>query len=97
VIADARAILRPRCPPRRCAAPITPDQVRMAARVALSQIEPALTKLPEGSSARRDHRRSARAALMRTMTLAMAANAALTRFLPLQLDRLRDVVERSQG
>ena len=53
----------------------------MAARVALSQIEPALPKLPK------DHPLAAVAGDLRALTdapddVAMAANEALTRFLP---------------
>jgi predicted RND superfamily exporter protein len=69
-------------------APITPDQVRMAAKVALAQIDPALPKLPK------DHPLAEVDADLRVLRdapddMAMATNNALTRFLPLQLDHLR--------
>jgi hopanoid biosynthesis associated RND transporter like protein HpnN len=88
VIADARTILAPTLSATPPAAPITPDQVRLAAGVALAQIDPALAKLPK------DHPLAAVAADLRVLRaapddVAMAANAALTRFLPLQLDQLR--------
>jgi hopanoid biosynthesis associated RND transporter like protein HpnN len=88
VIADARAILAPTLSAEPPAAPITADQVRLAAGVALAQIEPALPKLPK------DHALAAVAADLRLLRdapddVAMAANAALTRFLPAQLDHLR--------
>ncbi|MSP00112.1 MAG: RND transporter [Acetobacteraceae bacterium] len=91
VIADARAILAPTLAATPPAAPITPDQVRLAARVALAQIEPALPKLPG------DHPLAEVAADLRVLRnapddLAMATNAALTRFLPLQLDHLRSAL-----
>jgi hopanoid biosynthesis associated RND transporter like protein HpnN len=88
VIADARNILAATLAAAPPAAPITPEQVRMAAQVALAQIEPALPKLPKDSPL------ASVAADLHGLTnatdgVAMAANAALTRFLPLQLDHLR--------
>ncbi len=92
VIADANTILAatlasPAVPP----APITPDQVRLAAKTALAQIEPALPKLPK------DHPLAGIADDLRQLqtasdTTAMAANDALTRFLPQQLDHLRNAL-----
>ena len=88
VIADANSILAPTLAPHGTAAPITPDQIRMAAKAALAQIDPALPKLPK------DHPLALIADDLRRMQTApdgvlMAANAALTRFLPTQLARLR--------
>ena len=88
IIADARAVLAPTLSAAPPVAPITPDQIRLAARVALSQIEPALAKLPK------DHPLAAVAGDLRTLhdapdDVAMAANVALTRYLPIQLDHLR--------
>ena len=81
---------------RRCcrttpAAPITPDQIRLAAKTALAQIDPALAKLPK------DHPLAAIAADLHRMLTAnddvlLATDRALTRFLPDQLDRLRTVL-----
>jgi len=89
VIADANSILAPTiAPPSSPAAPITADQVRMAAKVALGQIESALAKLPP----------SAPLALIAgdlkqletaSDKVALEANDMLTRFLPDELDRLR--------
>jgi hopanoid biosynthesis associated RND transporter like protein HpnN len=95
VIADARAILQPTLSAAPPVAPITPDQVRLAAGVALSQIEPALGKLPK------DHPLAEIAVDLRQLrnasdAVAMAANAALTRFLPLQLDHLRDALSATK-
>ncbi|PPQ26762.1 MMPL family transporter [Rhodopila globiformis] len=88
VIADANNILAPTLAPRTPAAPVTPDQIRMAAKAALSEIEPALPKLPKDSplaSIAEDLRRMETA----PDAVLMAANKALTRFLPDQLNRLR--------
>ena len=95
MIADARAILAPTLDAEPPVAPITADQVRMAARVALAQIEPALPKLPK------DHPLAEIAADLRVLgdapdDVAMAANAALTRFLPLQLDHLRTALSATK-
>ncbi len=89
IIADAQSILAATmAPPATPAAPITPGQVRLAAKSALAQIDPALAKLPP------DHPLAAIAGDLRQLqtasdAVAMATNAALTRFLPDELDRLR--------
>ncbi|HEY3846824.1 MAG TPA: MMPL family transporter [Acetobacteraceae bacterium] len=89
IIADAQSILAATlAPPASPPAPITPDQVRLAAKTALAQIDPALAKLPP------DHPLAAIAGDLRQLqtasdAVAMATNAALTRFLPDELDRLR--------
>ena len=88
VIADAKSLLGPTLAAAPPVAPLTPAQVRMAASVALSQIGPALPKLPA------DHPLAAVAADLRQLReagdeIAMAMNAGLTRFLPVQLDHLR--------
>jgi hopanoid biosynthesis associated RND transporter like protein HpnN len=91
VIADANTILAPTLAPRGSTAPVTPEQIRLAAKSALSQIDPALRKLPK------DHPLVFVAEDLRRMATApddvlMAANAALVRFLPEQLDHLRLVL-----
>jgi uncharacterized protein len=88
VIADANTILAPTLAPHGTAAPVTAEQIRMAAKAALAQIDPALAKLPK------DHPLGLVADDLRRMQTApddllMATNAALTRFLPVQLDHLR--------
>jgi hopanoid biosynthesis associated RND transporter like protein HpnN len=89
IVADAQSILAATlAPPATPPAPITPDQVRLAAKTALAQIEPALAKLPP------DHPLAAIAGDLRQLqtasdSVAMATNAALTRFLPEELGRLR--------
>jgi uncharacterized protein len=88
IIADANNILAATIAPREAAAPVTPDQIRLAAESALAQIEPALPKLAK------DHPLAAIADDLRAFAKAPdpvlnTANASLTRFLPLQLDNLR--------
>ena len=88
VIADANTILAPTLAPHGTAAPVTANQIRMAAQAALAQIDPALAKLPKGHPlaliADDLHRMQAA-----PDALLMATDAALTRFLPTQLARLR--------
>jgi hopanoid biosynthesis associated RND transporter like protein HpnN len=88
VIADANTILAPTLAPHGSAAPVTAEQIRMAAKAALAQIDPALAKLPK------DHPLAQVADDLRRMQTApdnvlMATDAALTRFLPAQLAHLR--------
>ena len=91
IIADADSILAPTLLAREEAAPITPGQIRLAAKAALAQIDPALVTLPK------DHKLAAIAADLRQLQAApdamlLACNSALTRFLPDQLDRLRSAL-----
>ncbi len=91
IIADANSILAPTLVPHAPAAPITADQIRLAAKTALAQIDPALAKLPK------DHALAAIATDLHKMLNAsddvlLATDRALTRFLPDQLDRLRTVL-----
>jgi uncharacterized protein len=88
IIADANSILAPTLTASSPAAPIKPDEVRLAAKTALDQIDPALPKLPK------DHPLDAIANDLRQLMTApdpvlLATNDALTRFLPEQLDSLR--------
>ena len=87
-IADAAGLLAPTLVPRSPAAPVSPSDLRLAARTALSQLNSAVPRLPP------DHPLAAVAGDMRALQTApddvlMAANAALTRFLPDQIARLR--------
>jgi hopanoid biosynthesis associated RND transporter like protein HpnN len=91
LIADANAILGPSLMPRGPPAPITAEQIRLAAKTALAQIDPALDKLPK------DHPLAAIATDLHRLLAAndevvLATDRALTRFLPEQLDRLRTVL-----
>jgi uncharacterized protein len=91
IIADANSILAPTLLPHDPPAPITPAEIRLAAKAALAQIDPALPKLPK------DHPLVAIAGDLHQLegasdSVLMATNAALTRFLPQQLDDLRNVL-----
>jgi hopanoid biosynthesis associated RND transporter like protein HpnN len=88
LIADANTILAPTLSPHGSAAPVTAEDIKLAAKTALAQIDPALAKLPK------DHPLGLVAGDLRRMLTApndvlMAVNAALTRFLPDQLAHLR--------
>jgi hopanoid biosynthesis associated RND transporter like protein HpnN len=88
VIADASNILAPTLEPHGAAAPVTPDQIRLGAKAALAQIEPALPKLPATAPLA-----LVAADLQKVQTasdaVVMSLNEALTRFLPDQLAHLR--------
>jgi predicted RND superfamily exporter protein len=91
IIADANSILAPTLLPQPPPAPITADQIRLAARTALAQIGPAAAKLPK------DHPLVAidddlHNLLTAPDDLLLATNQALTEFLPEELDRLRTVL-----
>ncbi len=88
LIADAAGLLGPTLAPRIPAAPVTPADLRLAAHAALSQLDRAVPRLPAG------HPLALVAADLHALEGAtddvlMAANAALTRFLPDQIARLR--------
>jgi uncharacterized protein len=88
IIADANSILAPTLLARDPPAPITPDEVRLAAKAAVAQIDPALEKLPK------DHPLVAIAADLHQVMAApdpvlVTLNDMLTRFLPDQLANLR--------
>ena len=88
LIADAAGLLGPTLAPRAPAAAVSVADIRLAARTALTQLARAVPKLPP------DHPLTAIAADLRALETApdsvlLATNAALTRFLPLQVERLR--------
>jgi uncharacterized membrane protein YdfJ with MMPL/SSD domain len=88
IIADADGILAPTLAPHDPAAPVTPDQIRLAAKSADGHLQAALPKLAK------DHPLVAITADLTALQTApdavlMATNAALTRFLPEELDQLR--------
>jgi hypothetical protein len=88
IVADANSILSPTLLAHPAPAPIKPEEIRLAAKSALAQIDPALAKLPKG------HPLAAIAADLHQIEGAkddvlMATNRALTEFLPEQLDNLR--------
>ncbi len=91
IIADANSILTPTLLPKGPAAPVTADQIRLAAKTALAQIDPALAKLPK------DHPLAAidddlHKLLNASDDVLLATDRALTRFLPEQLDHLRNAL-----
>lgn len=88
IVADARAILAPTLNARAGSTRATPEEIRMAARTALEQIEAGLRKLPNDHPLA-DIARDLRALAAAPDPVLEAANAALTRFLPAQLARLR--------
>ncbi len=88
LIADANSILAATLTPHAAAAPVTNEEVRLAAHTALGQIKPALAKLPP------DHPLAALAADLERVATATdpvltGLDDALTRFLPAELDALR--------
>ena len=92
LVADAAGILGATLAPRSDAAPVTPSDLRLAIATARTEIERVLPRLPPDDPLR------AIAAALATLATApdahlMATNAALTRFLPDQLDRLRRALE----
>lgn len=91
LIADANTILAPTLNAHTSAAPVTPDEIRLAAETALAQIEPALRKLPSDHPLA-DIARDLRALAGAPSSVLINANAALTRFLPAQLQRLRGLL-----
>ena len=88
LIADAANILEDTLAPTTSAAPVTPADLRLAAGTALQQIEHAAPKLAKDDPllAIGDDLRKLQTAPDATL---MAANTALTQFLPLQIKRLR--------
>ncbi|MCW3474487.1 MMPL family transporter [Limobrevibacterium gyesilva] len=88
LVADAANILEATLAERAPAAPVTPADLRMAAATALKQIDHALPKLAPGDPLI-DIGDDLRQLVEAPDATLMAANTALTRFLPLQLNRLR--------
>ncbi|APH60314.1 Acriflavin resistance plasma membrane protein [Granulibacter bethesdensis] len=88
LVADAASLLGPTLTPHTPPSSVTPEQIRLAISAALGQIRPALAKLPA------NHPLAGIAAALDRLSHAsdetlLAANAALVRFLPMQLERLR--------
>ncbi|MBV8132376.1 MAG: MMPL family transporter [Alphaproteobacteria bacterium] len=91
LIEDAATLLGPTLTPHEPAAGATPDEIRKAASSALEKIVPALAKLPS------DHVLSAIAGDLKKLVAApdpmlVAVDQSLTRFLPSELDQLRDAL-----
>ncbi|MBV8870274.1 MAG: MMPL family transporter, partial [Acetobacteraceae bacterium] len=92
ILSDAQTILGPTLAASPAATPATPADIRMAAKAALAQIEPALPRQPAGSAL------GGLAEVLRALSTApdsdlVATNEALTRFLPSELARLRDSLD----
>ncbi len=92
LIADAANLLAPTLAPRQAAAAVTAADLRLAAQSAGAQLAKAVPKLPP------DHPLAAIAADLKQLESApdavlLAADAALTRFLPQQLERLRAALQ----
>ena len=92
LLADAASVLAATLTPPTPAAPVTAADLRLAATTALKQLDAALPKLGPEDSLR------AIATDLRALAAApdatlLAANAALVRFLPPQLDRLRAALD----
>ena len=92
LIADAASLLGPTLARRGVVPPATPDDIRLAARTAHAQLARALPRLPS------NHPLASIAETIQRLETApddvlVAANTALTRFLPRQLDRLRLALE----
>jgi hopanoid biosynthesis associated RND transporter like protein HpnN len=91
MIADANDILAPTLLAPGTVAPVTPEQIRMAAKTAVAQIDPALGKLRAGNpliAIDADLKRLDAA----PDSVLLATEQALIRFLPDQLDQLRQVL-----
>jgi hypothetical protein len=91
LIADANSILAPTLLAPSVVAPVTPGQIRLAAKTALAQIDPALGKLPASSPLFAIDADLKRLEVAPDAVL-MATEQALTRFLPDQLRQLREVL-----
>ncbi|HYZ25145.1 MAG TPA: MMPL family transporter [Rhodopila sp.] len=88
IIADANGILSPTLQPHGSVAPVTAEDVRLAAKAAVAQIAPALPKLPKDTplAGVADDLQRIQSAPDGVVT---TVNDVLTRFLPEQLNHLR--------
>ena len=92
LIADASGLLAPTLAPRDPPAPVTQADLRLAAQTAATQLARVVPKLPPG------HPLAGIAAQLKQLAAApdatlLAANTALTRFLPMQIERLRTALQ----
>jgi hopanoid biosynthesis associated RND transporter like protein HpnN len=92
LLSDADTLLGPTLRAPTDPAPVDADQIRAAAAKALRTIDPALTKLPA------DHPLVAIARDLRQIaatpdSVVIGMDRALTRFLPMQIDRLRALLD----
>ena len=91
LVADAASILTATLAPRGPAAPVTAADLRLAAKTALTGMERAAAKLPPGSVVAGVAEAMRRLVAAPDATL-IAADGALTCFLPMQLARLRSAL-----
>ncbi len=92
LIEDAASLLAATLAPQAPPAPVTPADLRLAARTAAAQLAAALPRLPAGdplAAVTLDLQRLEQA----PDAVLMAANRALTEFLPEQIGRLRTALE----
>ena len=87
IIQDASAILGPTLTAPASAAPVTPDQIRLAAKAAYDQIAPALASLKPGNPLQ-PIANDLRAIESAPDATVMAINQSLTAFLPQELNAL---------
>ena len=92
LVADAASILGATLAVRSAAAPVTAADLRLAIQTAQSEIERVLPKLAADDPLRAIARALATLAIAPDAQL-LATNAALTRFLPRQLDTLRTALQ----
>ncbi len=88
ILSDAQQILEPTLSAPPAATPAGPADIRLAAKTALEQIEPALSHVP-ANSALGPLARALQALTTAPDQVLTAANKALTEFLPAELDQLR--------
>lgn len=91
ILADAENVLGATLTPPTPAAPVTAADLRLAAATARHQLDAVLEKLPPDDPLRAIDADLRALAAAPDATL-LAANAALVRFLPLQLERLRQAL-----
>jgi hopanoid biosynthesis associated RND transporter like protein HpnN len=91
LLEDAAGVLAPTLSPHGTPAPVTAEDIRLAASTALAQLEAGAKAAakPEDAAPVRPIIADLRALTASPDATLLAANEALTRFLPLQLDRLR--------
>ena len=96
MLEDANTVLATTLAPHGAPTPVTPTDIRLAATAAAEQLEAGVKTLPAIAAGATDPAAPVKAIIADLRALAAApdetlltTNAALTRFLPLQLDRLR--------
>ncbi len=92
ILSDAQQILGPTLSAPPAGAPATPADIRMAAKTALAQIEQALPHVP-ANSALVQLAQALRALTTAPDSVLAETNEVLTRFLPSELERLRQSLD----